>query len=103
MESKYDFSGGIGKLYLLFLLFLGLKLAGEISWSWWWVTLPLWLMPAVALFFLFIAFVLGFFVKRTNAWTRAQEQAKAMARREQLRARTSTKAKDIDQEYDKLT
>lgn len=29
-------------LELLFLLFLGLKLAGKIDWSWWWVFAPLW-------------------------------------------------------------
>lgn len=28
--------------FLLFLLFLGLKLTGYISWSWWYVTAPLW-------------------------------------------------------------
>lgn len=36
----------------LFLLFLGLKLAGigaVASWSWWWVTAPLWLPLAVLL------------------------------------------------------
>lgn len=27
---------------LLFILFLVLKLMGKITWSWWWVTLPLW-------------------------------------------------------------
>ena len=26
----------------LFLLFLGLKLTELITWSWWWVTAPLW-------------------------------------------------------------
>lgn len=26
----------------LFLLFLGLKLAGFIDWSWWWVFTPIW-------------------------------------------------------------
>ena len=29
-------------LFFLFLLFLGLKLTGYITWSWWWVTAPLW-------------------------------------------------------------
>jgi len=33
----------VGFLPLLFLLFLVLKLAGIITWSWWWVTAPLWL------------------------------------------------------------
>lgn len=32
----------VGPMFLLFLLFLGLKLAGVITWSWWWVTAPLW-------------------------------------------------------------
>ena len=29
-------------LGLLGLLFVGLKLTGYITWSWWWVTLPFW-------------------------------------------------------------
>ena len=35
-------------LELLFLLFLGLKLAGKIDWSWWWVFAPLWIPLALA-------------------------------------------------------
>lgn len=27
---------------LLFIVFLVLKLTGQINWSWWWVTAPLW-------------------------------------------------------------
>lgn len=27
---------------LLSLMFIYLKLTGQIDWSWWWVTLPLW-------------------------------------------------------------
>lgn len=34
---------------LLTVLFIGLKLAGIITWSWWWVLSPLW-----------IAFILAF-------------------------------------------
>lgn len=30
-------------LELLFLLFLGLKLADKIDWSWWWVFAPIWI------------------------------------------------------------
>ena len=29
-------------LFYLFLLFVGLRLADIITWSWWWVTAPLW-------------------------------------------------------------
>jgi hypothetical protein len=35
-------SGGIGFFGLMFLIFMTLKLTGFISWSWWWVTAPLW-------------------------------------------------------------
>lgn len=39
----------VGFFALLFLLFLGLKLAHFITWSWWWVTSPLWAGPAILL------------------------------------------------------
>jgi hypothetical protein len=43
-------SGGCGSfLFLLFFLFIALKLADVIDWSWWWVTSPLWLPGAVGL------------------------------------------------------
>jgi len=31
----------------LFILFLGLKLAGVIAWSWWWVFLPIYFIPVL--------------------------------------------------------
>lgn len=34
---------------LLGLLFIGLKLAGHIDWSWWWVLSPFWIMGGLAL------------------------------------------------------
>jgi hypothetical protein len=34
---------------LLGLLFIGLKLGHQIDWSWWWITSPLWIGPAVLL------------------------------------------------------
>jgi len=34
---------------LLFLVFLTLKLTEHISWSWWWVTAPLWGPPTLTL------------------------------------------------------
>ena len=36
-------SNGIGIGTILFLIFMTLKLAGFIDWSWWWVTSPLWI------------------------------------------------------------
>ena len=46
-------NNGIGLGMILFLIFMTLKLTGNIAWSWWWVTSPLWI-PAV--------FVLGMIV-----------------------------------------
>jgi hypothetical protein len=42
-------------MWVLFLVFLCLKLTGTIAWSWWIVTLPLWIGLAFALsLFLFV-------------------------------------------------
>lgn len=41
MGNEKSTSKGIGFFALLGLLFIGLKLAGFINWSWWWVLLPL--------------------------------------------------------------
>lgn len=39
----------------MFLIFLTLKLTNYITWSWWWVTAPLW--APLAIIFLIMAFV----------------------------------------------
>lgn len=41
----------IGFLGLLGLVFIVLKLTNVIDWSWWWVTFPLWIGIALAIFF----------------------------------------------------
>jgi len=41
-------SGGVGFGGMLFIVFLVLKLTGNINWSWWWVTAPLWIPFAIA-------------------------------------------------------
>lgn len=40
-------SNGIGIGMILFLIFMTLKLTGDIDWSWWWVTSPLWIPLAL--------------------------------------------------------
>lgn len=46
--SKSDSSGSSGDgCFLLFIVFLVLKLTGVIDWSWWWVTCPLWIGFAI--------------------------------------------------------
>lgn len=49
-------SDQISLLIALFIVFLVLKLTGYVTWSWWLVTTPLWLVPT--LFFVIIAIIL---------------------------------------------
>jgi hypothetical protein len=42
-SSNGSSSGGIGFTGLLTILFIALKLARVIDWSWWWVLSPLWI------------------------------------------------------------
>lgn len=45
----------MGLAEVLFIVFLVLKLVGVITWSWWWVTAPLWIIySAVALILLVV-------------------------------------------------
>lgn len=44
-------------VYMLFVLFVGLKLTGHIAWSWWWVFAPLWLYVVLTMA---VGFVIGF-------------------------------------------
>ena len=43
MNTKNTGYRGPGFATLLAILFIGLKLTGHITWSWWWVLAPLWL------------------------------------------------------------
>lgn len=49
----------IGFMGALALLFTGLKLGGIISWSWWWVLLPIWGTWALMLLVFVIAMIIG--------------------------------------------
>ncbi|CAF34081.2 Hypothetical-Protein / belonging to T4-LIKE GC: 762 [Synechococcus phage S-PM2] len=51
-------SSGIGFPGLLTVLFIGLKLTGNITWSWWWVLSPLWISALVAIVFLSFAVII---------------------------------------------
>ena len=48
---------GLSLPVVVFVVFLTLRLAGVISWSWWWVTSPLWIVAAliVAITILYVA------------------------------------------------
>jgi fatty acid desaturase len=60
--SQSTKSSGISLLGLVFLIFLVLKLTGigaVATWSWWWVTAPLWLPTAAYIGFLGSVIILG--------------------------------------------
>jgi hypothetical protein len=50
MSTNKNANGGIGLGTILFLIFMVLKLTNNITWSWWWVTSPLWIPIALVLF-----------------------------------------------------
>jgi len=66
MDNK-NVTVGPGFLTLLGILFIGLKLTGYITWSWWLVLLPLYIVPAIlitllmgiGLFYLFVLVIEG--------------------------------------------
>lgn len=46
---------------LLSIMFVGLKLTGFINWSWWWVTVGFWGIPALIIIFLMVCCeIIGF-------------------------------------------
>jgi hypothetical protein len=59
MSDKYSSSGGIGIGMVLFVVFLVLKLTGNIDWSWWWVTAPLWGPITFIIVFAIVVFVIA--------------------------------------------
>ena len=63
---------GTSFLNLLFLVFLVLKLTNVITWSWWWVTAPLWIPVALVVVCLVIVFVCAIIAagvtKREQRW-----------------------------------
>jgi predicted tellurium resistance membrane protein TerC len=56
-------NGGVGFFGLLTILFIGLKLTGHITWSWWWVLSPLWI-PAAIVFAIFIGAIIYYTLEK---------------------------------------
>lgn len=56
-------SSGVGLLGLMFLIFMTLKLMGYITWSWWWVTAPLWGGFAIIITIVLIIVLINFLKK----------------------------------------
>lgn len=49
-------------LTIMFVVFLTLKLTGNIDWSWWWVTSPLWLPVAMLFVIIGLIVIVGSFI-----------------------------------------
>lgn len=50
---------------IVFTVFLALRLAGLVGWSWWWVTSPLWIAAVIAVLTFAVGFlVLSIYVRR---------------------------------------
>ena len=71
MSRREVNSGGIST-GAIFIVFLVLKLTGEIGWSWWWVTSPLWI--PIGLFFAVIGAVLPVALLATVLETRRRNK-----------------------------
>ena len=64
MANEVKVNGGIGFAGLLAIVFIVLKLTKVITWSWWWVTCPLWLPWVIVLVVIIIYAILIFCDKR---------------------------------------
>lgn len=69
----------ISFLQALGLVFLGLKLAGFIDWSWWLVLLPLYAPLAFTALFVFAAFAVGAINAGRNHLDKKQDEVIRMA------------------------
>ena len=48
---------------ILFIVFLVLQLCEIISWSWWWVTSPLWIMALFVITVMILYFIIAFLME----------------------------------------
>lgn len=49
---------------VLGIIFVILKLTGNIDWSWWWVVSPWWIGAIIAFFMMIIYFIAGYIFSR---------------------------------------
>jgi len=64
------YGGGVGISFVVFIVFLILKLTGMITWSWWWITAPLWigwcLLPLTVIIIVFVVILIVSLI--TDIW-----------------------------------
>ena len=71
MDNKSSGAGGLGLSTVLFLIFLVLKLCNVITWSWWWVTAPLWIGAI-----LYVLILVGMFIYYYRQATASERELK---------------------------
>lgn len=49
---------------LLTIVFVTLKLIGQIDWSWWWVLSPLWIYTAFILLIIIVVFIIQYYKRK---------------------------------------
>lgn len=57
-SSSSSSSSGIGFVGLLTIVFIVLKLIGQIDWSWWWVLSPVWISAIITISIVVFMFIL---------------------------------------------
>jgi len=55
-SSSSSSSSGIGFVGLLTIVFIVLKLIGQIDWSWWWVLSPVWISAIITILIIVFMF-----------------------------------------------
>lgn len=58
-NESNSYGSGIGFPGLMFLIFMTLKLCNIITWSWWWVTAPLWITFIIFIIISVIVFIVA--------------------------------------------
>lgn len=61
MSTNNSNSASIGLPAILGIVFIVLKLCKVITWSWWWVTAPFWLVPTIMIIVLMIIWTIRYF------------------------------------------
>lgn len=65
---------GMTSFEALFIVFLVLKLTGNITWSWWWVTAPVWGCMLLFVFVTAFLFVLDFIINKCSRFQKTKGQ-----------------------------
>ncbi len=63
MNNDKTVKAGPTMIQVLLVIFIVLKLTGNIDWSWWWVLSPLWIMASGFILLFTLAVVLKIFSK----------------------------------------